>query len=101
VSAIAREAGIRRPTAPTRAAWNLHVGVPAGVETQDETGRLWDLVWMLRVGICTAQGDGPTLLFRLHVRNDNRRPKLVTLKCVCGLDDDGSPCLMVMLLDED
>jgi hypothetical protein len=37
----------------------------------------------------------------LQVRNDNRRPKLVTLKAVCGPGDDGEPVLTVMLLGED
>jgi hypothetical protein len=101
VSATAREAGIAYPVALTRAVWDLYVRVPAGVEAQDEAGRLWDLVWMLWVGMCAAKGDGSTLHYRLHVRNDNRGPMPVTLKCVCGPDDDGSPCLTVMLPDED
>jgi hypothetical protein len=101
VSATAREAGIRYPTALTRAVWDLYVRVPAGVEAQDEAGRLWDLVWMLCHGIRTAKEDNPTLLFRLHVRNDNGRPKPVTLKALCGPGDDGAPCLTVMLPEED
>jgi hypothetical protein len=44
VSAVAREAGIRSPTALTRAAWEKRVAVPPGVLCQDEAGRLWDVV---------------------------------------------------------
>jgi hypothetical protein len=73
--------------------------VPPGVECQDEAGRLWDLVYMLRVAIGASAG-GSALLYRLHVRNDNRRPRLVTLKAVCGPGDD-APVLTVMLADED
>jgi hypothetical protein len=100
-SATAREAGIRYPVALTRAVWDLYVQVPPGVEAQDEAGRLWDILWTLRHGIRAAQGDGPTLHYRLHVRNTNGRPRLVTLRCACGPDDDGSPCLTIMLPDED
>jgi hypothetical protein len=41
--------------------------------------------------------------FGVHVRNDNRErtPPPVRLKAVCGPGDDGSPCLTVMLPDED
>jgi hypothetical protein len=101
VSAVAREAGIRYPTALTRSVWEQYVRVPPGVEAQDEAGRLWDILWMLRYGICAAKGDGPTLHYRLHVRNTNGWPKPVTLKCVCAPDDDGTPCLTVMLPEED
>ena len=45
VSSTAREAGIRFPTAVTRAVWDGYVRVPPGVECQDEAGRLWDVLW--------------------------------------------------------
>jgi hypothetical protein len=74
--------------------------VPPGVECQDEAGRLWDVLYLLRVAIGASPG-GSALLFRLHVRNDNRRPKPVTLKAVCGPGDDAAPVLTVMLPEED
>jgi hypothetical protein len=45
VSPTAREAGIRYPVALTRAAWGRCVAVPPGVLCQDESGRLWDVLW--------------------------------------------------------
>ena len=103
VSETAREAGIRFPVFLTRAVWEKYVRVPEGVCCQDERGRLWDLVWLLR---CTArQTSGPHMVFRLHVRNDNRRgtPPLVTLKAECGpMDiDDPQPAITVTLPEED
>lgn len=103
VSAVAREAGLKFPVYLTRAAWESYVRVPEGVQAQDEKGRLWDIVWMLR---CAARRtSGPQMTFRLHVRNDNRdrTPPLVTLKAVCGpLDiDNPEPAITVMLPDED
>ena len=43
------------------------------------------------------------MLFGLHVRNDNRdrTPPLVRLKALCGPDDDDSPCITVLLPEED
>ena len=94
------EAGFRYPVALTRAVFEEFVRVPEGVEGQDEGGRLWDIVSMLRVAIRRGSG-GQEQQFQLYVRNDNRRPTLVTLKAVCGPGDDGSPCITVMLPLED
>jgi hypothetical protein len=102
VTETAKEAGFKYPVALTRTVWNTYVEVPAGVEGQDEAGRLWDILFMLRLA---ARGSdaGNVILFQLHVRNDNRdrTPPLVELKAVCGPNDDGSPCITVMLPGED
>ncbi len=102
VSATAQEAGIRWPVALTSAAWERCVTVPPGVLYQDEAGRLWDVLWMLRLAIGRSDG-GRVVPFALHVRNDNkeRTPPLVRLKAVAGPDDDGAPCLTVRTPDED
>jgi hypothetical protein len=103
VSEMAREAGLKFPVYLTRAVWENYVRVPDGVRCQDENGRLWDLVWMLR--IAARRTSGPQMLFGLHVRNDNRdrTPPLVTLKAVCGPRDidDPAAAITVMLVDED
>jgi hypothetical protein len=101
VSVVAREAGIRFPVALTTAVWARCVAVPQGVECQDEVGRLWDVVWMLGVGIQRA--GGRVVLYSLHIRNDNRSgtPPLVHLKAVCGPGDQGEPVITVMMPDED
>jgi hypothetical protein len=100
VSETAREAGIRFSTAVTRPVWEKYVAVPPGVRGQDEAGRLWDICWMLRCAIQQSRG-GSEIAVRLYVRNDNRRPRLVTLKAVCGPGDDMEPVITVMLPDED
>jgi hypothetical protein len=102
VSATAREAGIRWPVALTRAVWERCVAVPSGVACQDEAGRLWDVVWLLRCAIARRPA-GNVVPFALHVRNDNREgtPPLVRLKAVCGPGDQGEPVITVMLPDED
>jgi hypothetical protein len=101
VSETAHEAGIRFPVALTAAAWEQCVAVPPGVEGQDEAGRLWDVLWML--ALAARKADGSTLLFSLHVRDDNRdgTPPLVTLKALCGPGDHGEPVITVMMPEED
>lgn len=103
VTETAREAGFRSPVALTHAVWAEYVAVPEGVECQDEAGRLWDVLWMCCYGISRSGRDQAEILFQLHVRNDNRQgePPLVTLKAVCGPDDDARPCITIMLPDED
>ena len=101
VSATAKEAGFKYPVALTAAAWARCVAVPQGVLGQDEAGRLWDVLTMLRYAL-RRQG-GAEVRFGVHVRNDNRErtPPLVRLKALCGLGDRGEPVLTVLMPDED
>ena len=81
VSATAREAGIRLHTCVTAAVWQEYVRVPEGVTGQDERGRLWDIVWMLRCAIVRERHEATNQInYQLLVRNDNRQADLVTLK---------------------
>jgi hypothetical protein len=102
VSETAREAGIRYPVALTRAVWERCVAVPPGATCQDEAGRLWDVVWMLRCAVARS-AHGPEVRFGVHVRNDNRErtPPLVRLKAACAPGDRGEPVITVMLPEED
>jgi hypothetical protein len=103
VSEIAKEAGIKFPVALTSAVYGKYVEVPNGITGQDETGRLWDILWMLRCAASRCRGD--TLHFQLYVRNHNQdrldHRDMVTLKAVCGPGDNGEPVITVMLPYED
>jgi hypothetical protein len=103
VTKTAQEAGIRFPVFITRNAFDAYVTVPPGVTGQDEAGRLWDVVWMLRFAIRKAQTGQTRLPFALYVRNDNRRPQLVKLVAMCGpFDMDApEPAITIMMPDED
>ena len=100
VSETAKEAGFRYPVALTRTVYDRYVEVPEGVEGQDEGGRLWDILFMCRHAIRKSPG-GSICLFYLLVRNDNKGAERVRLKAVCGANDDFSPCITVMMPDED
>ena len=104
VTKTAEEAGIRFPVFITRNVFEQCVAVPAGVSCQDEAGRLWDIVWMLRFAILRARPGADRIPVALYVRNsDHERPRLTKLVAVCSaLDiDDASPAITVMLPEED
>jgi len=109
VSKVAQEAGILFPVFLTRAVYDGFVTVPPGVTGQDEPGRLWDLVWMLRFAIMRMRAGHNTapsvsrLPVALYVRNDNHRARLTKLVAICGpLDiNDPAPAITLMLPEED
>ncbi len=103
VTKTAREAGISFPVFLTRSVFERFVAVPPGVTCQDEAGRLWDVVWMLRFAILRARPGVARIPVALYVRNDNRCATLIKLVATCGpLDiDDPQPAITVMLRDED
>jgi len=104
VTKTAEEAGIQFPVFITRNVFETCVSVPAGVSCQDEAGRLWDIVWMLRFAILRARPGVERIPVALYVRNsDHERPRLTKLVAVCSaLDiDDASPAITVMLPEED
>jgi hypothetical protein len=103
VSRTAQAAGVCFPVFLTRTVYNAYVTVPPGVIAQDEAGRLWDIVWMLRFAIRKARPGQTRLPFALYVRNDSRRARLVKLIATCGaLDvDNARPAITIMMPNED
>jgi hypothetical protein len=103
VTKIAQEAGLRFPVFLTRTVYDAYVTVPPGVAGQDEAGRLWDILNLLRFAIRQSQARKDRLPFALYVQNDNSAARLVKLVAQCGpLDiDDPQPSITVMLPEED
>lgn len=107
VSDMAREAGFRWPVAMTSAAWADCVAWSEDDDQrqvyQDESGRLWDVLWMAFVAIRSANG-GTQLEYQLYrVPRDGKSVEagLTTLKLVCGPGDTGEPVITIMLPGED
>ena len=115
IPAMVAEAGFRYPIAMTATAFVQCVSPIDGegeqlAPCQDIKGRLRDVLWMLRVAIRGVQSPRDILRFSLRVvpnvptnysKPNPPRPKIVHLKAMCGPDDDGSPCLTIMLPEED
>src|SRR5690349_9655873 len=84
VTKTAAEAGIKFPVFLTRGVFDSFVAVPPGVTGQDEAGRLWDIVWMLRFAILRARPGVQRIPVALYVRqSDTKRPQLIKLIATC------------------
>ena len=105
VSETAREAGFKFPVAMTRAAWADCVewtDRDSNRQTsQDEAGRLWDVLWM--ASRAARRGGSETLfqLYRLPRGGRGIKPRIVTLKMLCGPGDQGEPVITILLPEED
>lgn len=106
VSEVAREAGFRIPVAVTAAAWADCVAwseADSQRQThQDESGRLWDVVWMAAIAARKAQGERvPFQLYRVPRCGRATRPRLTTLRMHIGPGDAGEPVITILLPNED
>ncbi len=106
VSEVAREAGFKWPVAMTCAAFEDCVSwseADSRRQThQDESGRLWDVVYMAR--LAARRGGAEPIKFQLYrVPRGGRgvRPRLVTLKMMSGPGDQGEPVITIMMPGED
>lgn len=102
VTETAKEAGLSLHTVVTNAVWAEYVQVPACITSQDESGRLWDILWMLRFAILQKQSAESQMMFELYVANEEGKPaELVQLKAIVGPGDDERPVLTILLPHED
>lgn len=109
VSEMAREAGFCVPVAITAAAWDDCVAWSSDDSKrqthQDETGRLWDVLWMASVAARMCRDEmRDTIYYRLHRvprGGRGRLPRLAKLKIVASAGDAGEPVLTIMLPTED
>ncbi len=108
------QAGFKVPVAITRTAWTkaIEAGgtwkrdgegerleLPGG---QSLTGRLWDLLWMLR----RASSQTTVTTDRVHFQvlvdvNGDGQHESVKLWALCGPGDDARPVITIMLEQED
>ena len=114
---LVKEAGFKYPVAMTRGAYaeTIEAGgiyeddpnqpgmevlkLPAG---QDVTGRIWDVLWMLKVAISRVTS-GDRIAYEVLVQSGHGRSKLKTVRLwsQCGPGDDGAPVITIMLQGED
>jgi hypothetical protein len=108
VTATAREAGFRWPVAVTAAVWSDCIEWSDEDNTdqvyQDQSGRLWDVLFMASYAIRIAnQPDRqlPFALQRVPRGGGSTTAQRVTLKLLVGPGDDGEPVITILQLDED
>jgi hypothetical protein len=105
---MAREAGFRWPVAITAGAWAECIAwddADSERQThQDQSGRLWDVLFMAAYAARANANAGPELLFELYrVPRDGQatEAELTTLKLVVGPGDGGEPVMTILLPNED
>ena len=105
---MACEAGFRWPVALTAGAWADCVawdGADSERQThQDQSGRLWDVLFMAAYAIRANPKGGAELLFelyRVHRDGNATQSELTTLKLVVGPGDEGEPVTTILLPNED
>ena len=108
VGDMAQEAGFKLPVAMTVGAWDDCVYWSADDSDrqihQDQSGRLWDVLFMASHAIRTHTGQVSQLPFTLYrVPRDGcaRRSVLAQLKVVIGAGDRGEPVITILLPNED
>ncbi len=103
VSTTAAQVGIACPVAVTRAVWDRYVVPDAVAERlgQSVSGRLWDVVFLLRRAARRLSPQEPEASFRVAFVMGRGKTETVTLKVVAGGGDQGELVLTVMLPEED
>ena len=108
VSPTAKEAGFEWSVAMTAGAWADCVAWSDRDSQrqvyQDQSGRLWDVIFMAFQAISLSRETGDRLLFRLYrVPRDGHSTdaEVTTLKLDAGPGDSGEPVITIMLVDED
>ena len=107
------QAGFTVPVAITRTAWakTVEAGGTWKCDVDGEilelkggqslTGRLWDLLWLLRVAAGRASStDRVHFEVRVDAQGDGHH-ELVKLWALCGPGDDARPTITIMLEGED
>ena len=105
---MAAEAGFKWPVALTTDAWAECV-VWADDDSrqqvhQDQSGRLWDVLYMASHAIRTSKDSGDRILFQLYrVPRDGQsmEAELITLRLIVGPGDSGEPVITILLPHED
>lgn len=105
-----KEAGFKYPVACTRAVWDKFIewnDADTKRQTyQDQTGRLWDVLYMLNMAIRCNHDVGAlvALLYQLYVvprGGSGRTARRTTLKAMVGPGDFAEPVITIMLPNED
>ncbi len=106
VTETAKEAGIKYPTAVTEALWNGYIEPRERLKDlgQSVQGRLWDVLFLFAFAARGSPKGCSELFYSVNFLTDRGgscEQETVKIKAVCGPSDDGSPCITLMLENED
>ncbi len=105
---MAKDAGFKWPLALTVAAWADCVAWSEDDNEhqvyQDQSGRLWDVLFMASYAVRTGNNADRQLRFsllRIPRNGRSTESQRLTLKLILGPGDDGEPVITIMLPEED
>lgn len=101
VTDMAIEAGFRYPVALTDTVWNTCVEVDSECTHQDEQGRLWDVLMLLRFAICRDTDKVNRIIRSPPCRRGWQQDRDLPEKAICGPGDNAEPVITIMLPGED
>ena len=100
ITELAREAGLKYPTAITAAAWAAAIEPPDDCPGQSVEGRAWDALQLLRWQAKNA-GQSNRIDFQVRVQVSANAWHDIALKAMVHAGDEGEPVITVMLRHED
>jgi len=107
ISDLAKEAGFTVPVAVTETVWHSYIEWSKNDTEQqtyqDQNGRLWDVLSMLRFAIKRLP-NGQIINYKLAVvarDGKSKKAKTVQLKAIIDAGDNGEPVITIMLPNED
>ena len=102
VSEVAKEAGFKIPVAITTNLYHTYIKPSEEAKNygQDEQGRLWDVLWLLRVEARKTRDS--FLKYKVRFQDSPSKKKDVTVWAVCEATSptDPSPAINIMLPED-
>ena len=99
-AAVVKQTGFTLPIVMTATAFGETIGFGDLPDGQSVTGRLWDVLMVLRSMIRRMPPGEDRVHFKVSVWNGTSLNE-VALWCLCGPGDEGEPVLTIMLEGED
>lgn len=107
ITAEASKSGFKIPVAVTNTVWDRYIAWTdqdtQQQTVQDLTGRLWDVLTMLRLAIARTH-NAASIFYKLNVvprDGKSKKVKMVKLKAVLDAGDNGEAVITIMLANED
>ncbi|NQT57421.1 MAG: hypothetical protein HQ557_00420 [Bacteroidetes bacterium] len=102
VTKMAKEAGIKFPTAVTSALWNDNITPSEELENQGQSidGRLWDALFMF-AHFARKNSSDFLIYYCLFQMTPNEEAGFLPIKALIGPGDSGEPVITLMLPKED
>lgn len=100
ITELAKEAGIKFPTAITAQAWGAAIEPPADCPCQSVEGRAWDVLQVLRFTARMA-GRASCIDFVVRVKQQTGISRDIALKALAHPGDEWEPVITIMLPHED